>query len=43
MADRKYLQRRGNCWYLRIPKPPAFWGWKGELVYSLRTPDLATA
>ena len=37
------MQRRGNCWYLRIPTPPPFWGWKGELVYSLRTPDLATA
>ena len=37
------MQRRGNCWYLRVPIPLPFWGAKGELVYSLRTPDLTTA
>ncbi len=43
MADTKYLQRRGNCWYVRIPKPPRLWGASGEFVCSLNTPDLKVA
>ncbi len=43
MADTKYLQKRGPCWYLRVPKPPRFWQVRGEFVCTLRTPDLKVA
>ena len=43
MADTKYLQKRGNCWYIRVPSPPDLWGMSGEFVCSLRTPDLKVA
>ncbi len=43
MADTRYLQKRGNSWYIRIPKPPRLWGRTGEFVCSLNTPDLKTA
>ncbi len=43
MADRKYLQKRGNCWYIRVPMPPRLWGANGEFVCSLRTGDLRIA
>ncbi|MDP6439937.1 MAG: tyrosine-type recombinase/integrase [Candidatus Brocadiia bacterium] len=43
MADTKYLQKRGNCWYVRVPRPPDSWGMSGEFVSTLRTPDLKTA
>ena len=43
MADTKYLQKRRNCWYVRVPRPPHAWGMSGEFVCTLRTPDLKTA
>ncbi len=43
MAGRKYLQQRGNCWYVRVPRPPLLWGKSSEFVCSLHTPDLRTA
>jgi len=43
MADRKYIQKRGDCWYVRVPKPPKAWGKKNEFVCSLSTPDLKVA
>ena len=43
MADRKYLQKRGSCWYIRVPRPPRLWGKNSEFVCSLGTPDEKTA
>ncbi len=43
MADKKYLQKRGNCWYIRVPKPPRLWGKDSEFVCTLGTPDLKVA
>ncbi len=43
MADRKHLQKRGNCWYIRVPRPPRLWGKHSEFVCSLGTPDEKTA
>jgi len=43
MADRRYLQKRGNCWHVRVPKPPKTWGKRNEFVCSLSTPDLKVA
>ena len=43
MADTKYLQKRGSCWYIRVPKPPKAWKSSSEFICSLRTPELKTA
>ena len=43
MADTKYLQKRGNCWFIRVPRPPSAWGMAGEFACTLRTPELKTA
>lgn len=39
----KYLKKRGGCYYIRVPRPPASWGCKGEFVHTLRTSNLTEA
>lgn len=41
--DTKYLQKRGNSWYIRIRKPPKIWGLPGEFIHTLRTSSLTEA
>ncbi|MCM8528227.1 MAG: site-specific integrase [Lentisphaeraceae bacterium] len=42
-TDTKYLQKRGNAWYIRIKNPPKCWGLPGEFVHTLRTPNISEA
>ena len=42
-ADNKYLQKRGNAWYIRIKNPPKCWGLPGEFIHTLRTPNIVEA
>lgn len=43
MNDNKYLQQRGNTWYLRIRKPPKAWGLPGEFIHTLKTSNVIEA
>ena len=44
LMDNKFLQKRKNTWYIRVPSPPLEWGLGNkEFLASLKTSDIRSA